>query len=300
MKVGLYNLEPKYQNLALEKIRKYYSGRAVDCSPMESNGFDIVYCSSIFDFSKKDYVLPSMVTGGTGFNLTTKLPPEIDAILPRLNKGFTTRGCIRKCKFCVVPQKEGYIHVVGDLLDLWDGKAKEIILYDNNILAMPEHFDMICKQAMENKIKLDFNQGLDHRLLTPEIVDTMKSISHYEYRFAFDHPSYINSVEKAITLLQGKGINRCTWYVIVGFDTTFQQDLDRVNYLRDNNQIAFVQRFKGKKNGKRVKLGQEYVALARWVNQHAIFRGMTWEQFLKHPDNKRYRYLLSNHKGVEG
>jgi len=115
----------------------------------------------------------------------------------------------------------------------------------------------------------------------------MKSISHKEYRFAFDHPSYINTVENAIKLLQGNGINRCMWYVLVGFNTTFEQDLFRLNYLRDNNQNAYVQRYHKNTSGK-----LEYTALARWANQHHIFQGMTWKQFLNHKDNKRYELLL--------
>ena len=289
-KIGLYNLEPKYTNIALEKIRRYYSDKASisDCLPLEANEFDIVYCSSIFDYSNKKYVSSDMRMGGTGFDLITKLPKEIDNVLLHINKGFTTRGCIRKCKFCVVSKKEGYISITGDLLDLWDGKAKEAILYDNNILAVPDHFEFICGQARQHGIKLDFNQGLDYRLLTPEIIDIMLSIRHYEYRFAFDHPSLIGTVDKAIRLLQSKGINRCSWYVLVGFDTTFEEDLVRLNYLRAHNQIAYVMRYR--KAG--VKLGKEYIALAKWANQPHIYRGMSWLDFLKHSDTKQYRYLL--------
>jgi hypothetical protein len=293
MKIGLYNLEPRYTNLALEKVRCFYGDKAEDCSPLESRQYDLIYCSSIFDWTSKQYVTPDMLTGGTGFDLTTKLPPEIDAIIPRINRGFTTRGCIRKCKFCVVPEKEGYIHAVSDLLSLWDGEAKSITLYDNNILALPEHFAFICQQARENNIKLDFNQGLDHRLLTPEIVDLLLSTRHHEYRFAFDHPSYITSVDKAIDLLQSKGINRCSWYVLVGFDTTFQQDLDRLNHLRERNQLAFVQRYR--KNG--IMKDIKYTALARWANQHHIYRGMTWNRFLSHPENRNYKSIVPNGEG---
>jgi len=295
MRIGLLNLEPHYTNIALEKLRKYHLGQGCiveDCSPIESNGFDIVYCSSIFDFTSKKYITPDFIRGGTGFNLTTTLPQEIDNITLQINRGFTTRGCIRNCKFCVVPQKEGGIRAVGDLLEIWDTKAKEVVLYDNNILAMPEHFAYICSQARENKICIDFNQGLDHRLLTQEVVDILKSISHHEYRFAFDHPSLVKTVDRAIGLLQANGINRCSWYVLVGFDTTLDEDLFRLNYLRDRNQIAFVQRYR--KDGVKVdiKKQRQLTALARWANQHHIYRGMTWEQFLKHPENKGYAQLF--------
>jgi len=119
MKIGLYNLEPRIKNLALEKIRLYYQrlrDTVLDCSPLEANGFDKVYASSIFDWTSKKYILPNMITGGTGFDLVTTLPPEIEQVEPHLNFGFTTRGCIRNCPFCVVPKKEGVIRVVNDLL----------------------------------------------------------------------------------------------------------------------------------------------------------------------------------------
>lgn len=279
MKIGIYNLEPKYRNLALEKIRKYYSdgGHCVqDCSPIEALNFDLIYCSSLFEWTSKKYILPNMVTGGTGFSLDTVLPPEIDAIEPHINLGYTTRGCPHKCPFCVVNRKEGDFRITGDVEILWDGKAKNVVALDNNVLTSPEHFEHNAYQARTRKITLDYNQGLDFRFLTPEIADILNSYSHPELHFAFDHPSYISGVDKAITLLQSKGIKRCTWYVLVGFDTTFQEDLDRLNYLKSRNQNAYVQRYRGKK-----KLGKEYISLARWVNQHHIFHGMTWEQFIK-------------------
>jgi hypothetical protein len=293
MKIGLYNLQPKYKNLALEKIRKYYldcHDVVEDCYPISASNYDMVYCSSIFEWTSQKYVTPNMIKGGTGFDLNTKLPPEIDAVEPHLNFGFTSRGCIRHCKFCVVPQKEGAIRVESDLFSLWDGRAKKITLYDNNILALPEHFQMICNQALEHKIKLDFNQGLDHRLLTPDIVDLLAKISHEEYHFAFDNPNNINQVGDSIDLLQESGIKRSNWYVLVGFDTTFEQDLFRLNYLRERGQNAYVQRYQSKTK----KLGREYIKLAEWANQHHIFYGMTWEQFLKHPKNKNYIVLVDS------
>jgi len=290
VKIALYNLEPKYKNLALEKLRKFYSNYEVeDYFPLRHNSYDIIYCSSIFDYTNKENLPPNIIKGGTGFDLTIKLPEYIEQVNPHLNFGFTSRGCIRKCKFCLVPEKEGYIRATNDLLDLWDKKAKIVTLFDNNILALPTHFEKICKQARENKLRLDFNQGLDHRLLTPEIVNLLTSISHHEYRFAFDNIKSANTVIRAIELLQSKGINRCLWYVLVGFDSTFKKDLERINFLREHNQIAYVMRYKnGTKNAKDDKL----IALARWVNQPHIFRGMTWLQFINHPGNKTYYKLF--------
>jgi hypothetical protein len=282
--VGLLNLEPKYQNLALEKIRIYHTlqGDVVeDYLPLRYNQYDKIYCSSIFTFTPKRNLPPNAICGGTGFDLTTTLPSEIEVMKPRINKGFTTRGCFRDCPFCVVRTKEGGLRIEGAILDLWDGKAKLITLLDNNPLGLLDHFEYNCRLAIEYNLTLDWNQGLDHRCLTQKVVDIIKTVSHKELHFAFDNPSYLPSVERAINLLQDNGINRCNWYVLVGFDTTFEEDLFRLNYLRDHNQNAYVQRYNGTKDRK-------YIPLARWANQHHIFHGMTWGQFLDRSENKHY------------
>ncbi|MBA7632384.1 hypothetical protein ES703_39930 [subsurface metagenome] len=151
----------------MEKIRIYHKRKGdvvEEYLPVYIEFYDKIYCSSIFTFTDKSYFIPDMIYGGSGFNLTTKLPKEIEKIKPHLNFGFTTRGCNRNCKWCVVPKKEGEIKIVGDLSDLWDSKSREIKLLDNNILFVPDHFKMICEQAIKNDLIIDFNQGLDARL----------------------------------------------------------------------------------------------------------------------------------------
>ncbi len=294
MRISLIDIDSKIPNLALKKIEKYHLDRGdkVDWNnKLMASVADKVYVSCVFDWNKlltKEWEGRAKI-GGSGYSLDIVLPNEIEEIKPRINLGFTTRGCIRKCSFCIVPKKEGMIRVVGDLLDLWDGKSKDVVILDNNILALPEHFRLICKQARENKIRIDFNQGLDCRLLTDDICKELKTISHIEYRFAFDDIKLKLQVEEAITLLQRNGINRCNWYVLVGFNSTFEKDLERLNFLRDRNQNAYVQRYTGYKDRK-------YIPLARWVNQHHIFQGMTWEQFINRPENKRYTHLWDSEK----
>jgi len=135
MKIAIFNLEP-YTNIAIEKIIEYYRMRGDEVYhylPINDHLYDWIYCSSIFTFSDKSYVTDKMICGGTGFDLTTILPPEIEAMKPKINIGFTTRGCIRNCPFCVVPQKEGKIKIIGDIYDFWDGKNEWITILDNNI-----------------------------------------------------------------------------------------------------------------------------------------------------------------------
>lgn len=293
MKILIIDIDSRIPNLALKKVEKYHLDRGDEViwdMPLAKDIADKIYVSCVFTKNKSrcDFWQGLAEIGGSGYSLEIKLPPEIEAIKPRINYGFTTRGCIRNCKFCIVPKKEGGIRTVGDLLDLWDGQAKKIVVMDNNILALPEHFELVCQQARNSHIKVDFNQGLDHRLLTSEIVDLMVSISHTEYRFAFDHPSYLPSVERALRLLRQGGINRCNWYMLVGFDTTPEEDLMRANYLRDRNQRAYVQRYETH------YFAPFYVGLARWVNQPHLFVGMTWQEFLDYPrpDHQRLKRAI--------
>jgi len=282
-RIAIYNLYPQYRNYALDKVRTFYTSQGAEVEEyFPLSKYDEIWASSIFAYNYS-LIPPECHIGGSGVDLLTELPAEIEAVNPRLNYGFTTRGCIRKCEFCIVPEKEGRIRHDRDLLDLWDGTSKDIVLYDNNILAMPEHFEQVCSDARQNGIRLDFNQGLDHRLLTQEHVDLLKTIRHHELRFAFDSVTQFSSVERTIDLLQRNGINRCLWYVLCGFDTSFEDDLTRLNYLRERNQNAYVMRYNSGRTDIRL------TALARWANQHHIFHGMTFPQFIDVPEHQHYK-----------
>ena len=217
--------------------------------------------------------------GGSGYSLDIELPEEIENIKPRINMGFTTRGCIRNCKFCIVPQKEGKTREVGNLLDLWDGKSKDIVLIDNNILALPDHFKFICKQARDNNIRLDFNQGLDFRLLNENNLKELTKTKITDYRFAFDSIKYFPRVRKVVELLNKHKV-KAMWYILVNFDSTFEEDLERINYIHSNNQRAYVMRYNSD------FADRKYIALARWVNSPYWRNAMTFKDFCKR--NKYY------------
>ena len=278
MKILIIDIDSRIQNLALKKIEKYHLNRnreVVWDMPLFAHRADKIYVSCIFERNKdkcREWEDGALI-GGSGYDLDIKLPEEIERIKPHINLGFTTRGCIRDCGFCIVPQKEGRIRRAGDLLDLWDGKSRDVVLLDNNILALPKHFKLICRQARENKIRLDFNQGLDCRLLNQGMVDELKSIRHGELHFAFDNMDYFDEVDKAITLLQQNEINRCNWLMLTGFDTSLKEDLFRANYLRSRNQVGYIMKYNNSKN-------RNLIPLAEWVNHRAWFRAMTWEEFL--------------------
>jgi hypothetical protein len=281
LKILIIDIDSTIPNYALKKVEKYHLDKGDEVVwnlPLYRQLADKVYVSCIFTKNKGkcfDYEDdPKCLIGGSGYSLDITLPEEIEEVKPHINLGFTTRGCIRKCEFCIVPKKEGNIYPDGDLLDLWDGKTKDVVLLDNNILALPLWFNFICSQARDNKIRLDFNQGLDHRLLTQKVVDELSTIYHSELHFAWDNLSDFNTVEKALDLLEKNNISRCNWLILAGYNTTFEEDLLRVKYLRNRNQVCYLMRY----NGNTTK---ELTRLSRWVNNRSWFRAIEWEEFLE-------------------
>jgi len=293
MKVALLAADSKIPNLALMKLSAWHKaqGDSVEIySPISSllSKPDICYASKVFSFSPDPEYLPDceIVYGGTGHDLKVELPPEIEAMCPDYEifncnyaLGFTTRGCIRKCPFCIVPEKEGKIRAVSDIYAFWRGQ-KEIKLLDNNILTLPDHFFKICGQIKKEGIKVDFNQGLDIRLLTESMVKTLKELRHDDYRFAFDFPEMEDIIREKVALLEHYGIHRSMFYVLVGFNTTIEQDIHRLNVLRELGQNAYVMRYKREKI---------YIPLANWANQPRVFHAMDFESFLNHPEKRHYK-----------
>lgn len=294
MKILLINIDSTKLNLALKKIEKYHKDRGDEVTwdfPLMARHADKVYVSAIYTWNKNKCAEweGRAEIGGSGYDLKKTLPPEIERIRPKINWGFTTRGCVRHCPFCIVSEKEGKIRAVGDIYDIWDGKSEKIVLLDNNILALPDHFFKICGQLKREKLKADFNQGLDCRLFTKKAARALKELRIKHYRFAFDRMRDRPSVEKAVGLLKEYKMD-ATWYVLVGFDTSIEEDLERLDYLRASGQGAFVQRYNYVKE-------PIYIRMAQWANQHGVFKKMTFEQFLNHPRNRAYAHLLKKEGG---
>jgi hypothetical protein len=281
LKILLMDIDSKIPNLALKKIEKYHLDRGDNViwnNELFINSVDKAYVSCVFDWNKEKakYWEGRAEIGGSGYNLDTILPKEIEEVKPRINLGFTTRGCIRKCSFCIVPKKEGMIKAVGDIYDIWDGKSKELIILDNNILALPDHFIKIAQQLIKEKLKVDFNQGLDHRLLTPEICSWLLKLKHiHEIRFAFDDIAYKPTVLKALNMLKTAGMRdwKTRWYVYIGEKDTFDTVFERMKLLQEHKQSVYVMR------DRKIYSVPQWIALASWGNTMGAFK-MPFEEVI--------------------
>lgn len=286
MKIGLIDVDGhNFPNLALMKISAYHKniGNSVQWYDMFEN-FDIVYKSKVFTFTE-DYLYPInsiVIKGGTGYN-NEKLPNEIDKICPDYSiypnltsaYGFLTRGCPNKCSWCIVPEKEGNIKEYMDIEEFLDMK-KSAILMDNNVLASEFGIKQIEK-IIKLGIKIDFNQGLDARLIDRSMAKLLSKVKWLNpLRMSCDTISMIKPVKKAMRYLREydcKPSNYFIYLLVKDIDTS----LRRANLLKKWNLDPFAQPYQDFKNN--IKPTKEQKNFSRWVNHKAIFKSVKYENY---------------------
>ena len=294
LKIGLFDIYSKYHNLALMKLSAYHKqkGDKVEFyNPLWDSTYDIIYCSKIFKRNHKNdgYVRENMICGGSGFEYLTLLPEYIEHIKPDYNLynlkyslGFTTRGCIRKCKFCIVPEKEGKIREHAEVEEFLNPESNVVVLLDNNFLALPSHIKKLQKY-IDKGWRMDFNQGLDARLVNGENAKLLAKIKHKEtIRFAWDNIKDETEIMKGLNFIIGAGIRprNITVYVLIGFDSTFEEDLYRIQRLRgikdEQGPVkAYVMNYNNELKSRR------YKDFIRWVNNPWIFKSCDWKEYKK-------------------
>lgn len=280
MRIGLIDVDShKFPNLALMKLSAYHKlmGDSVEWYTPFGERYDVVFMSKVFSFTP-DYDLcinsDLVVQGGTGYCITLEngkevfdkgcdfLPQHIEHIYPDYSLynitdtayGFLTRGCPRGCEFCIVGKKEGKVsYKVANLSEFWNGQ-KNIVLCDPNILACKDWKDLF-QQLIDSKAYVDFNQGLDIRLMTEKKAEMLNQIKIKEIHFAWDRYEDKDLVLEKLKLYSEvgkfkKGSHNVIVYTIVNFDTTFEQkykDLQRWV----NNRVIFAKcdRFEDYKSG---------------------------------------------------
>lgn len=246
---------------------------------------DRVYMSKVFTFTE-DYYHPvcgkEIIRGGTGYDYPNggqSLLKEIEHIYPDYSLypdlckdtayGFLTRGCPRGCDFCIVGKKEGRAsRKVADLSEFWNGQ-KNIVLLDPNMFACPEWKDM-SQQLIESNAYIDFSQGCDIRVMTDEKAEYLKKMKIKQIHFAWDRYEDKDMIVpkfgkfKEIT---GWDKRKMTVYILCGFNSTFEQDLERVYTLRNLGYSPYVMIYDKYKLKKKDPLKR----LQRWVNSRFAF-----------------------------
>lgn len=307
-KIGLIDVDShNYPNIPLMKISAWHKqqGDSVEWyDPMLSGRCDKVYMSKVFSFTP-DYTYcvnaDEIIKGGSGYcidlidghekyNKTKdiELPPEIEHIYPDYSLygiedtayGFLTRGCPRGCSFCHVAAKEGRKSFkVADLNEFWNGQ-KNIVLCDPNILACSEWKDLL-QQLIDSKAWVDINQGLDIRLMTEEKAEMIKQMKVKRLHFAWDRyedKEIILPKLKMFKDITGMDIRKLIVYVLCNYDTTIEQDLERIYTLREMGYWAYVMLY----DKEHIPKGHDLRKMARWVNNRFVFvKCKTFEEYNK-------------------
>lgn len=304
-----------FRNLALMKISAWHKCNGDSTEWFEPlKEYDRVYVSKVFSTTPIDHTIiqaNEVIYGGSGFCIKLEngrevwnepedgshilqgrfqsiLPYDVEHIYPDYDlypmvkdtaQGFLTRACPRGCFFCHVAAKEGRIaHKVADLSEWWNGQ-KNIILCDPNLLACKDWKDLL-QQLADSGAKVDMNQGMDARLITPEKMELINKVKWSTIHFAWDDYKQKDKVLQGLKCFSehfhlkfDKG-HRAQVFVLTNFDTTHDQDLERIYTLRDLGFEPYIMVYD------KVHADPFYKSLQRWVNMRAIFHKIpTFEEY---------------------
>lgn len=270
MKIGLIQVDGKYPNLALMKITNYHKKDNIEWVNY-FNKYDIIYSSKLFNFSKEDITClntKELIKGGSGFDISKKLPDHIEnsdvdySIYPKCNYSLQmfSRGCIRKCPFCIVYEKEGNIKPINPIS--LNPKGKWIEILDNNFFANPEWKSAINMLLKWNQ-KVNFH-GIDLRIINEEQAYYLNKLKHYkQIHIAWDNPKD-DLLPKIKEMLKFIKPYKIMCYVLIGYWSTQEEDQYRVKELYNLGITPFVIPYNNKDNYQK--------RFSRFVNRMQIFK----------------------------
>lgn len=301
--IGLVDVDGhNFPNFALMKISAFHKalGDNVEwASPLFGN-YDLVYKSKIFTFTPDDttpWGCP-VIKGGTGYDIKSRLPAEIESskkmdysIYPQhpFSIQFFSRGCIRHCPFCLVRDKEGYITPVEPVELNPNGQWIEVL--DNNFFANPEWRGAV-KYLMDTKQPVNFH-GIDVRILDEEQAYWLNRIKmRGGIHIAWDLPK-LDLTEQLKTMVKYIKPWKIVCYILVGFNSTIEQDLKRIYTCRDLGISAWVMPFRDYENKREPSMYER--DLQRWANRPQVLNKCNFEDYEPRKGFKCGQYLISNH-----
>jgi len=280
-KIELINVDSKIPNLALMKISAWHKlqGDQIEWEfPLFQS--DITNASCLYE-NHAGLIPVGAIKGGVGIDPKISLPIKIEKMKPDYSLypnidyslGYTYRHCPRRCPWCVVWKME--INKDKSHHSIWefhDSHFKKIMLLDNNLFADPQ-WKVTFEEIWDANLRV-IEHGFDIRLLDEEKAEALKRTGFVgQIHFAFDQPEYESTIRRGVALLRkaGLNLNRITFYVLCGFNTTPRQDIDRVRILRELKVCAFVMKHQ---NG-----WKELHDFAFLVNTPRYYKRIDWKEY---------------------
>lgn len=306
MKILLVQVDGKMPNLALMKISSYYKSKG------HQTGFgfarpDKVYVSCIFSKNighasgiRLYYPDADFHIGGPGLERPNNLPPEMDRVMPDYaiypdmdySIGYTQRGCPNNCPFCIVPKIEGSFREVAPISEFHNPDFENLVLYDNNFFYSKlwrEKLDYI----KDHTLKVSFNQGLDARLMDDEKSSALAGVATYGLKFkkprvyfAWDLMKNEAPILRGLQNVIDAGIKpyKIMVYMLVGYNTTHEEDMYRFKKLRELGVDPFVMIYNDRRDDEWIRHFARYVI------------GRVYKKSLP-KDYKPYNLALPNKEG---
>lgn len=325
LKVGIIDSDlldggTRHPNLALMKISGFYKSKGNEVSLLldysSVDDFDKIFLSKVFTKTKIPINLDEhkhISYGGTGFFLENAPPlePDIEHFKPdyslydnyvelSLEKGvsrnklkdytdcsigFTTRGCVRGCDFCVNKNSKS-VTKHSPVSEFFDDNRKYIYLWDDNFLAYP-NWEEILDELISTKKYFKFRQGPDIRLMTEEKAKRLSTVKwHGEWTFAFDDLDDRGIIEKKLELWKKYVKKGTQLYVLVAHKSQCHLDIvdafERIKILMTYGCKPYIMRYEKYIESEHRGI---YITLARWCNQPNFFKKKSFREFCKTKEN---------------
>ena len=303
MKVRLTHIDGKLPNLALMRLSRAHKAAGDDVfhtrdimRGLFEPDYDRVYGSSIFSMSATRVALllqewPDAVIGGTG----TSSPLTIEAVAPphvegydydvypdyEYSLGFTQRGCRLKCKFCVVPAKEGKPRSVNTVWDIWrDGSERKLHLLDNDFFGQ-EHWRERIAEIRDGGFRVCLNQGINVRLIDDEAAEALASIEFRDDQFkrrclytAWDNLKDEKIFFRGMDTLERAGIpgKQVMAYMLVGYDPaeTWERIMHRLDRMVEREILPYPMVYDPQR--------RDLKRFQRWVIRR-FYEFVPWEEY---------------------
>lgn len=220
--------------------------------------------------------------------------------------GFLTRGCFRKCEFCV-NKKYDHVYVHSPLDEFYSEERKKICLLDDNFLGCISALELMEKIKQKNR-SFTFKQGLDERLLTDAKCEMLfESKYDGDYTFAFDKISDYPLIEEKLKMIRTHtNVKKIKFYVLVGFESTNEADIEntfkRIELLFRYQCLPYIMRYQNKNETpwKSSEFRGMYIAIARWANQPNLIKKMSFREFCERNQKlKKTNGLCSTMKSMQ-